>query len=100
MDPEDWGLWPLKHLYQESIKIYSKDPCGGWPGGAAVKFARSASAAQDSPVRIPGADMAPLGKPCCGRRPTYKVEKDGHGCELRASLPQQKEDWQQMLAQG
>ena len=19
-------------------------------------------------------------KPCCGRRPTYKVEDDGHGC--------------------
>ena len=54
-----------------------------------------------SPVWILGVDMAPLGKPCCGRRPTYKVEEDGHGCELRASLPQQKEeDWQQMLAQG
>ena len=48
-----------------------------------------------------GVDMALLGKPCCGRRPTYKVEEDGHGCELRASLCQQKEeDWQQMLAQG
>ena len=31
-------------------------------------------------VQILGADMAPLGKPCCGRRPTYKVEEDGHGC--------------------
>ena len=32
---------------------------------------------------------------------TYKVEEDGHGRELRASLPQQKEeDWQRMLAQG
>ena len=29
-------------------------------------------------------------KPCCGRHPTYQVEADGHGCELRASLPQQK----------
>ena len=26
----------------------------------------------------PGADMALLGTPCCGRRPTYKVEEDGH----------------------
>ena len=52
----------------------------GRSGGAAVKFARSASAAQGSWVQIPRADMAPLGKPCCGRRPTYKIEKDAHGC--------------------
>ena len=65
-----------------------------------VKCACSASAAQGSPVRIPGADMAPLGEPCCGRHATYKVEEDGHGCELRASLPQQKEDCKQLLAQG
>ena len=32
------------------------------------------------PLREPGADMVPLGKPCCGRCPTYKVEEDGHGC--------------------
>ena len=31
-------------------------------------------------VRIPGADVALLVKPCCGRRPTYKVEEDGHEC--------------------
>ena len=53
---------------------------GGWPGGAAVKCARSASAARGSLVWILGVDTAPLDKPCCGRCPTYKVEEDGHGC--------------------
>ena len=53
---------------------------GSQPGGAAVKYARSASAAWGLLVRIPGVDMAPCGKPCCGRRPTYKVEEDGRGC--------------------
>ena len=38
----------------------------------------------------PGADMAPLGTPYYDRRPAYKVEEDGHGRWLRASLPQQK----------
>ena len=52
----------------------------GRPSGAAVKFARSTSVAQDSPVQILGVDMSPLGKPCCGRGPTYKVEEDGNGC--------------------
>ena len=52
----------------------------GWPGGAVVKFSRSASAAWGSPVQIPGADIVWLGKPCCGRRPTFKVEEDGHRC--------------------
>ena len=37
-----------------------------------------ALAARGSPVRILGVDMAPFGTPCCGRRPTYKVEEDGH----------------------
>ena len=65
-----------------NFKLFSshilKSKKRGWPGGAADKCAPSASAAQGSPVRIPGVDMAPLGKPCCGRRPTYKVEEDGH----------------------
>ena len=49
----------------------------GWPGGAVVKFAQSALAAWSSLVWMPGADMAPLSKPSCGRHPTYKVEEDG-----------------------
>ena len=53
---------------------------GGRPGGAVVKCACSALAAWGPLVRIPGVDMARFIKPCCGRRPTYKVEEDGHGC--------------------
>ena len=45
-----------------------------------VKGTHFALVAQGSLVWILGADMAPLGKPCCGRHPTYKVEEDGHGC--------------------
>ena len=43
-----------------------------------VKFTCSISAAQGSRVWIPGTDLAPLIKPCCGRRPTYKIDEDGH----------------------
>ena len=50
------------------------------PVAAAVKCARSTSAAWGSLVPILGADMALLGMPCCGGRPTYKVEEDGHRC--------------------
>ena len=28
----------------------------------------------------PGCRRGTTWKPCCGRRPTYKVEEDGHGC--------------------
>ena len=52
----------------------------GQPGGTAIKCSYSASVAGSSPIRIPAADMAPLGKPCCGRHPTYKIEEDGHRC--------------------
>ena len=55
-----------------------------------VKCACSTLVARGLPVWIPGTDKAPLSKPCCGKHPTYKVEEDGQGCELRASLPQQK----------
>ena len=59
---------------------FQKTTITGQPSGVAVKFVRSALVAQGSLVRIPGADMALLGKPCCGRRPTNKIEEDGHGC--------------------
>ena len=52
----------------------------GLPGGAAIKCACSALAARGLPVWIPGVDTALLGKQRCGRRPTYKVGEDGHGC--------------------
>ena len=42
----------------------------GWPGGAVVKCARSASAAWGLLVQMLGEDVAPLGTPCCGRHPT------------------------------
>ena len=60
--------------------MYKTKEVWGWPRGAAVKCARSDLVARGSLVRIPGVDMALLDNPCCGRRPTYKVEEDGHGC--------------------
>ena len=94
-----WKTWPLPprkflgnsdlkftHLsYGDWIFLYAqilkpdlkKRKLRSQPGGAVVKFAPSASAAQGLPVRIPGADMASLGKPCCGRCPKYKQRKMG-----------------------
>ena len=69
---------PHPHIIQK--RLFKKLKRRDWPGGTAVKFTHSASATQGSLVRILGAHMAPLGKPCCGRRPTYKVEEDGHEC--------------------
>ena len=64
----------------EGIGVLFERKERGWLRGAAVKSAHSTLVAQGSLVRITGVDMALLGKPCCGRRPTYKVEEDGHGC--------------------
>ena len=71
---------PFFLLLHDVQILYEDLGLRGQPGGAVVKFPCFASAAQGLPVRIPGADMAPLGKPRSGRRPTYKVEEDGHGC--------------------
>ena len=81
-------MWQI-HTTEYHSAIKKRLKYWGQPGGTVIKCTRSVSAAWGWQVRIPGANMAPLGKPCCGRHPTYKVEKDGHGCELRASLPQQ-----------
>ena len=60
--------------------ILLKSDFGGQPSGTAVQFARSFSVAWGSLVQIQAGTYAPLIKACCGRRPTYKVEEDGHGC--------------------
>ena len=45
------------------VRTHSKITFRGRPGGAAVKFTWSTSAAWGSPVEILGADMALLGTP-------------------------------------
>ena len=71
------------YRFQEIVKfwytlIYQEQGPAQWRSSSVHMFCFLV--AQGSLVRIPGADMAPLGKPCCGRHPTYKVEEDGHGC--------------------
>ena len=63
----------------------------GLPSGTAVKFTHFTS--QWPGVPWFGSQVWTWHP--CGRCLTYKLEEDGHGCELRVSLPQQKEeDWQ------
>ena len=56
----------------EKYEAYRLESLHSWgrPGGTVVKCTRTASAAWGLPGRIPGADVTPLGTPCCGRRPT------------------------------
>ena len=63
-----------------SRKIFQEIQYRGRAGGTGIKCPHSAFGARGLPVRISVMDMAPCGKPCCGRRPTYKMEEDGHGC--------------------
>ena len=91
-----------KHLFRNKrLGIYPAWSKGtenggrGRPGGTAVKCAHSALAAQGSSVRILG---APLGTPCCGRRPTYKKQRE-MGMDVSSGsvfLREKKEDWQQL----
>ena len=68
--------------FPESVLKYFYTKVNPWgrSSAAVVKCVCSTSAAWGLLVQIPSADMALLGKPCCGRCPTYKVEEDGHGC--------------------
>ena len=52
----------------------------GQPSGTTVKFSHSASAARSLLVRIPSADLRTAYQTMLWRRPTYKIEEDGHRC--------------------
>ena len=82
-----WLQWREPSHYKSPF--LRKKSCWGWPSGIVVKFTHSASVAQHSQVRIPGTELAPLIKPCCGGIP-HKIEEDLHRCSLRANLPHQR----------
>ena len=71
-------LWLFCFL-EVGLERKSKILTWGLPGGLVVKFPHSALETQGSQVQIPGTDLAPLIKQCCGSIP-YKVEEDWHRC--------------------
>ena len=78
-----------------------KNSSRGQPGGTAVTFARSTSAAWGSLVQIPGADMALLASHAVVGVPHTKWRKTGTDVSSEpVFLSKKEEDWQQMIAQG
>ena len=59
-----FNMMNFKYTFTMDIILSVKERSWGWPRGTVVKFPCSASRwpARGSPVRIPGADMSPLGK--------------------------------------
>ena len=96
-----WSVFQLICYEQPAKKSIDKDclksriKMRGQPRSTAVKFAHSASMARVQGFRSQRTWIyALLIKPCCGRRPIYKVEEDGHRCYPRTNLSHQKEeDW-------
>ena len=52
----------------------------GQPHGVVIKFARSALAAQSLQVQILGMDLYTTHQIMLWQHPTYKIEKNWHGC--------------------
>ena len=71
----------LTDVRKASTSIHVKEKKDGpvrWHSSYVCMF--HSLVAQGSPVQILDADVAPLGTPCCGKRPMFKVVEDGHGC--------------------
>ena len=81
-------LWGEREVFRDTTRncwhwqLWASDKeLSHWPRGEAVKCARSTSLWP----RVAGLDLGcghgtAWHTPCCGRRPTYKVEEDGHRC--------------------
>ena len=77
------NLFSLKLFFPKKlgtpVMVKLKNVClGDQPSGAAVKCACSASAAQGSPVWIPGANLHTTHQAMLWRCPTHKIEEDWH----------------------